>query len=148
MNKWLFHQNGSTRSNLLAIVARVSNFVEENVFLLYIVKAPHPGAFSHAFSNRSNMSIAMHSACSKHWINCLRFTLYHVEGRLKLQKFQHWHFSWLSTIQLSFSKEYSHAPNNVACGLSRISNRPRVAYLVLMCFQVISDPRFSFFKQL
>ena len=34
----------------------------------------------------------------------------------------------LTTIQLSFSKEYNHAPQM----LSRISNRRRVAYLVLV----------------
>ena len=39
MHKWLFHQNGFTRTSLSATVTRVSNFVEENVFLLYIVKA-------------------------------------------------------------------------------------------------------------
>ena len=31
MNKWLFHQNGSTRTSLSATVTRVSNFVEEYV---------------------------------------------------------------------------------------------------------------------
>ena len=31
MNKWLFHQNGFTRTSLSATVTRVSNFVEENV---------------------------------------------------------------------------------------------------------------------
>ena len=31
MNTWLFHQNGFTRTSLLATVTRVSNFVEENV---------------------------------------------------------------------------------------------------------------------
>ena len=31
MNKWLFHQNGLTRTSLSATVTRVSNFVEENV---------------------------------------------------------------------------------------------------------------------
>ena len=31
MNKWLFHQNGFTRTSLSAIVTRVGNFVEENV---------------------------------------------------------------------------------------------------------------------
>ena len=41
------------------------------VFRAYIVKAPLPGAFSHALSNRLNMSIAMHSACSKHLIKVL-----------------------------------------------------------------------------
>ena len=70
MNKGLFHQNGLTRTSLSATVTRVSDFVEENVrvllLLFYIVKAPLPGAFSHALSNRLNMSIAMHSACSKH----------------------------------------------------------------------------------
>ena len=42
MNKWLFHQNGFTRTSLSATVTRVSNFVEENVCLFdfYIVKAP------------------------------------------------------------------------------------------------------------
>ena len=33
MNKWLFHQNGFTRTSLSATVTRVSNFVEENKFL-------------------------------------------------------------------------------------------------------------------
>ena len=45
MNKWLFHQNGLTRTSLSATVTRVSNFVEENVFVVvffYIVKAPSP----------------------------------------------------------------------------------------------------------
>ena len=31
MNKWLFHQNGLTRTSLSATVTRVSNFVEENM---------------------------------------------------------------------------------------------------------------------
>ena len=31
MNKWLFHQNGFTRTSLSATVTRISNFVEENV---------------------------------------------------------------------------------------------------------------------
>ena len=55
------------------------------------------------------------------------FTLNQVEGRLKSLKIQHRIVSWL-TIQLSFSKEYSHAPKM----LSHISNRPRVDYLVLV----------------
>ena len=60
MNKWLFHQNGFTRTSLSATLTRVSNFVEENVCVFfYIVKAPLPGAFSHALSNRLNLSIAM-----------------------------------------------------------------------------------------
>ena len=65
MNKWLFHQNGFTRTSLSATVTRVSNFVEENVCVCGVflnVKAPRPNA-QH---NRLNMSIAMHSACSKH----------------------------------------------------------------------------------
>ena len=33
MNKWLFHENGFTRTNLSATVTRVSNFVEENVYV-------------------------------------------------------------------------------------------------------------------
>ena len=31
MNKWVFHQNGFTRTSLSATVTRVSYFVEENV---------------------------------------------------------------------------------------------------------------------
>ena len=31
MNKWLFHQDGFTRTSLSATVIGVSNFVEENV---------------------------------------------------------------------------------------------------------------------
>ena len=31
MNKWLFHQNGFTRTSLSATVTRVSNFAVENV---------------------------------------------------------------------------------------------------------------------
>ena len=46
MKKWLFHQNGFTRTNLSAVVTPVSNFVEKNVcvceWCIYIVKAPHP----------------------------------------------------------------------------------------------------------
>ena len=65
MNKWLFHQNGFTRTSLLATVTRVSNFVEENVCVFfYILNAPRPGAFSHLMPNRLNrpMSIAVQSA--------------------------------------------------------------------------------------
>ena len=42
MNKWLFHQNGFTRTSLSATVTQVSNFVEKNVCVVcfYIVKAP------------------------------------------------------------------------------------------------------------
>ena len=72
MYKWLFHQNGFTRTSLSATVTRVSKFVEENVCVcvFYMVKAPRSGGFSHLLPkhNRLNMSIAMHLACSKHWI--------------------------------------------------------------------------------
>ena len=54
MNTWLFHQNGFTRTSLSATVTRVSNFVEENVCVwcvFNIVKAPHPGGFSHSMPN-------------------------------------------------------------------------------------------------
>ena len=50
MNKWLFNQNGFTRTSLSATVIRVSNFVWYNVCVcvvcFYKVKAPHPGGFS------------------------------------------------------------------------------------------------------
>ena len=53
MNKWLFHQNGFTRTSSSATVTRVSNFVDENVCvwcIFYIVKAPRPGV-SHSMPN-------------------------------------------------------------------------------------------------
>ena len=53
MNKWLFHQNGFTRTSLSATVTQVNNFVEENVCVVcfYIVKAPRPGGFNHSMPN-------------------------------------------------------------------------------------------------
>ena len=33
MNKWLFHQNGFTRTSISATVTKVNYFVEETVFL-------------------------------------------------------------------------------------------------------------------
>ena len=68
MKKWLFHQNGFTRTGLSATVTRVSNFVEENVCVRFLhrqasVPVDSAERFSHS---RLNMSIAMHSAYSKH----------------------------------------------------------------------------------
>ena len=37
MNKWLFHQNGLTRTSLSATITRVSNFGEKNVCVLFFV---------------------------------------------------------------------------------------------------------------
>ena len=55
MNKWLFHQNGFTRTSFTATVTVISNFVEENVCVcvcvFYIVKAPSPGGFSNLMPN-------------------------------------------------------------------------------------------------
>ena len=101
-------------------------------FIFYIAKAPHPGAFSHSLPSTSTMSITMQSACSNHWINVLPFTLYHVEGRLKLLKFQHSTFIF---------EGIQSCAKNVVCGLSRISNRRRVAYLLLvtLLFDIGSD---------
>ena len=70
MNKWLFHQNGFTRTSLSATVTRVSNFAEENVCVcgvfLHRQGSPSPLIQSlNAQHNRLNMSIEMHSACSK-----------------------------------------------------------------------------------
>ena len=50
MNKWLYHQNGLTKTSLSVTVTRVSNCVEENVFLLYIVEAPPGGGGDLMFS--------------------------------------------------------------------------------------------------
>ena len=63
MNNSLFHQNGFSRTNLLATVTRVSNFVEENVFL-FLHRQGSPAIPVHSVTYC--MSIAMHSACSKH----------------------------------------------------------------------------------
>ena len=68
MNKWLFNQNGFTRASFSATVAWVSKFVDENVFLFYIVKTPRHGAFSHSLPYTSNVSIVKHSACSNYLI--------------------------------------------------------------------------------
>ena len=37
LNKWLFLQNGFTKTSLSATVTRVSNFVEENVCVLCVL---------------------------------------------------------------------------------------------------------------
>ena len=68
MNKWLFHQNGFTRTSLSATVTRESNSVDENVCLFVFLhrQGSRPDAFSHSLPNMLNLSIAMHSACSKH----------------------------------------------------------------------------------
>ena len=42
MNKWLFHQNGFTRTSLSATVTRVSNFVEENVSGVFLHRQGSP----------------------------------------------------------------------------------------------------------
>ena len=43
MNRWLFHQNEFTRTSLSATVTGVSNFAEENVFLLFTLsRLPFP----------------------------------------------------------------------------------------------------------
>ena len=78
------------------------------------------------------MSIAMHSACSKHWIKVLSkmcsFTLKPSWRPTKIAENSTLIFFLTDNNQLSFSKEYSHTPKNVishwqpaACGLSRIS---------------------------
>ena len=42
MHKWLFHQNGFTRTSLSATVTRVSNFVEEYVCVVFFTSSRHP----------------------------------------------------------------------------------------------------------
>ena len=68
---WLFHQNGFTRTSLSATVTRVCNFVEENVcvFGVFLHRQGSPSRWIQSLNaqhNRLNMSVAMHSACSKH----------------------------------------------------------------------------------
>ena len=46
MNKWLFHQNGFTRTSLSATVTRVSNLVEENMCVCFLHRqGSRPGGF-------------------------------------------------------------------------------------------------------
>ena len=70
MNKWLFYQNRFTKTCLSATVTRVSNFVEELcVCGVYLHRQGSPSQWIQSLNaqhNRLNMSIAMHSACSKH----------------------------------------------------------------------------------
>ena len=76
LNNWLFHKNGFTRTSLSATVTRVSNFVEEMcVCFVFFTSSRHlvlVHSVTHSLPNRLNMSIAMHSACSKHWIKVSR----------------------------------------------------------------------------
>ena len=70
MNKWLFHQNGFTRTSLSATVTRVSNFVEENVCVgCFVTSSRLLSQWIQSLiaqHNRLNMLMAMHSAYSKH----------------------------------------------------------------------------------
>ena len=52
MNKWLFHQNGFTRTSLSATITGVSNFFEENMFLFFLhCQGPPPGGLLLFFLN-------------------------------------------------------------------------------------------------
>ena len=66
MNKWIFHQNGVTRTSLSATVTRVSNFVEDNVCMcvFYMVKAPRPGGFSHSLQKHIRLNYVNRNALS------------------------------------------------------------------------------------
>ena len=57
MNKWLFHHNGFTRTSLSAIVTRISNFVEGNVFHLLHRQGFPSGAFRRSLPNTSKYVI-------------------------------------------------------------------------------------------
>ena len=127
MNKWLFQQNGFTRTSLSATVTRVSNFVEVNVCVWCVFtssRLPVPvdsvtqcptQQVKYANRNALSMFRALNKGCK---LKCAVLLLNQVEGRLKSLKIQHRIFFCLTTIQLSFSKEYSHAPKM----LSHISN--------------------------
>ena len=89
MNKWLFHQNGSTRPSLSATVTGVSNFVEENVY--------HQGSPSrwiqsliaktqqvkYVYRNALSVFKALNKGCK---LKCAVLLLNQVEGRLKSLK--------------------------------------------------------------
>ena len=52
MNKWLFHQNGFTRTSLSATVTRVSNLLKKMcVWVVFFLHRPRPGGFSHSLPN-------------------------------------------------------------------------------------------------
>ena len=51
MNKWLFHQNGFTRTSFSVTVTGVSNFVEENVCGVCVFFFLRRGGFSHSMPN-------------------------------------------------------------------------------------------------
>ena len=65
MNKWLFHQNGFTRTSLSATVIRVSNIVEENVCVCVLHRqGSRAGAFDQSlivqqvkYANRNALSL-------------------------------------------------------------------------------------------
>ena len=67
MNKWLFHQNGFTRTSLSATVTRVSYFVGENVCVVFFFlhrQGSHTGAFDQSlivqqvkYANRNAISL-------------------------------------------------------------------------------------------
>ena len=138
MNKWLFHQNGFTRTSLSATVTRVSNFVEENVCVwcvfassrlpVPVVSVTQCPTEQVKYANRNALSMfrVLNKGCR---LKCAALLLNQVEGRLKSLKIQHRFFPYWQQFNFRFrSKEYSHAPKM----LSHISNRPRVAYLVLV----------------
>ena len=102
-------------------------------FFFYIVKAPHPGAFSHSLPNTSYNDVNRNALSMFKVLNkCLCFILYHAEGRLKLLKISSLTF-FLTVNNSTFVFEgIQSCAKNVACVLSHISIRPRVAYLVLV----------------
>ena len=67
MNKWLFHQNGFTRTSLSATVTRVSNFVEKNVCVCGVClhcQRSRPSGFSHSMPNTTGQ--ICQSQCTQH----------------------------------------------------------------------------------
>ena len=103
----------------------------------YIVKDPVPvHSATHSLPNTPNMSIAMHSACSKHRINVLskNAQFYFIPrwrptsiAEISTSKF----FLTVNNSTLVFEGIQSCA-KNVTRGLSRISNRSHVANFILV----------------
>ena len=97
MNKWLFHQNGFTRTSLSATLTRESNSVDENVcffFCFFFTSSRLPSrcipsliAKHVKFVNRNALSMfkALNKGLKQ---KCAVLLLNQVEGRLKSLKIQ------------------------------------------------------------
>ena len=114
-SKWIYKNSVISHSN------SESNFVEENVFLFFVVKAPIPvNSVTHCPTRQICQAIAMHSACSKHWIKCT--VLLYTTLKANLNR---WNFN-IEIISVNYSifvfKEYCNAPIMSLVGYPTLPN--------------------------